>query len=154
MGFFGLTPSADEKRKEEVRTGARAPDRTERKQCWDARDGFYRCLDKNNVVDSLSADGKKIADKQCATEHKAFEDNCASAWVRLFFSLLLLLPLSCRSLSLLVVYVANLFPPKVTYFKRYRVAEHKKRTTLERLEKEGANRVAVEGAGDLLAKKS
>ncbi|KAI4860010.1 cytochrome oxidase c subunit VIb-domain-containing protein [Hypoxylon rubiginosum] len=122
MGFFGLTPSADEKRKEEVRTGARAPDRTERKQCWDARDGFYRCLDKNNVVDSLSADGKKIADKQCATEHKAFEDNCASAWV--------------------------------TYFKRYRVAEHKKRTTLERLEKEGANRVAVEGAGDLLAKKS
>lgn len=85
MGWFST--SADEKRKEEVRTGARAPDRTERKQCWDARDGFYRCLDKNNVVDSLTGEGKKIADKQCATEHKAFEENCASAWVSSLFLL-------------------------------------------------------------------
>ncbi|KAI1769837.1 cytochrome oxidase c subunit VIb-domain-containing protein [Hypoxylon cercidicola] len=117
MGFFGLTSSPEEKRKEEVRTGARAPDRTERKQCWDARDGFYQCLDKNNVIDSLSGEGKKIAEKQCATEHKEFEANCASAWV--------------------------------TYFKRYRVADHKKKETLARLEKEGANRVAVEGPGDM-----
>ncbi|KAI1768509.1 cytochrome oxidase c subunit VIb-domain-containing protein [Hypoxylon sp. FL1150] len=114
MGWFGT--SDDEKRKEEVRTGARAPDRTERKRCWDARDGFYRCLDKNDVVDSLNGDGKKIADKECATEHKAFEENCATAWV--------------------------------TYFKRYRVAEHKKKETYARLEKEGANRIAVDGPGD------
>ncbi|KAI0165207.1 cytochrome oxidase c subunit VIb-domain-containing protein [Hypoxylon sp. FL1284] len=117
MGFFSFTKSDDEKRKEEVRSGARAPDRTERRQCWDARDGFYRCLDKNDVIDSLEGDGKKIADKNCATELKAFEANCASAWV--------------------------------TYFKRYRIAEHKKRTTLERLEREGANRMAVEGPGDM-----
>lgn len=38
--------------------------------------------------------------------------------------------------------------PQVTYFKRYRVAEHKKKETLARLEKEGANRMAVEGPGD------
>ncbi|KAI2635738.1 cytochrome oxidase c subunit VIb-domain-containing protein [Hypomontagnella submonticulosa] len=117
MGLFGLFTSEDEKRKEEVRTGARAPDRTERKQCWDARDNYFKCLDKNDVIDSLNGDGKKIAEKQCAQESKAFEQNCASAWV--------------------------------TYFKRYRVAEYQKKKTLERLEKEGANRMAVEGPGDM-----
>ncbi|KAI1385753.1 cytochrome oxidase c subunit VIb-domain-containing protein [Hypoxylon trugodes] len=116
MGLFGLFTSEDDKRKEEVRTGARAPDRTERKQCWDARDNFYQCLDRHNVIDSLNGEGKKIADKQCAQENKAFEQNCASAWV--------------------------------TYFKRYRVADHQKKKTLERLEKEGANKVAIEGPGD------
>lgn len=83
MGLFGLFTSEDEKRKEEVRTGARAPDRTERKQCWDARDNYFKCLDKNDVIDSLNGDGKKIAEKQCAQESKAFEQNCASAWVSL-----------------------------------------------------------------------
>ncbi|KAI0381374.1 cytochrome oxidase c subunit VIb-domain-containing protein [Hypomontagnella monticulosa] len=116
MGLFGLFASEDDKRKEEVRTGARAPDRTERKQCWDARDNFYKCLDKNDVVDSLNGDGKKIAEKQCAQESKAFEQNCASAWV--------------------------------TYFKRYRVAEYQKKKTIERLEKEGANKMAIDGPGD------
>ncbi|KAI2617898.1 cytochrome oxidase c subunit VIb-domain-containing protein [Hypoxylon sp. NC1633] len=84
MGLFGFFASAEDKRKEEVRTGARAPDRTERKQCWDARDNFYKCLDKHEVIDSLNGDGKKIADKQCAPENKAFEENCASAWVTYF----------------------------------------------------------------------
>lgn len=82
MGLFGFFASADEKRKEEVRTGSRAPDRTERKQCWDARDNFYKCLDKHDVIDSLNGNGKKIADKQCAPENRAFEENCATAWVR------------------------------------------------------------------------
>ncbi|KAI0009611.1 cytochrome oxidase c subunit VIb-domain-containing protein [Xylariaceae sp. FL0662B] len=117
MGFFGLFTSAEEKRKEEVRTGARAPDRSERKQCWDARDTFYRCLDKHDVVDSLNGDGKKIAEKRCAQENKAFEQNCASAWVN--------------------------------YFKRFRVAEIQKKKALEQLEREGANKVAIQGPGDL-----
>ncbi|KAI8627154.1 oxidoreductase-like protein [Xylariaceae sp. FL1651] len=117
MGLFGLFSSEGDKRKEEVRTGARAPDRTERKQCWDARDNFYRCLDKNDVIDSLNGEGKKTADKLCAQEDLAFQQNCASAWV--------------------------------TYFKKYRVAEYQKKRTIERLQKEGANKVAIEGPGDL-----
>ncbi|KAH9905766.1 oxidoreductase-like protein [Xylariomycetidae sp. FL2044] len=84
MGLFGFFNSDDEKRKEEVRTGARAPDRTERKQCWNARDNFYKCLDNNDVIDSLNGEGKKKADKLCAQENKAFEDNCATAWVTYF----------------------------------------------------------------------
>ncbi|OTB01983.1 hypothetical protein M426DRAFT_323065 [Hypoxylon sp. CI-4A] len=117
MGLFGLFGSADDKRKEEVRTGARAPDRTERKQCWDARDNFYKCLDKHEVIDSLNGDGKKIAEKHCSSENKAFEENCASAWV--------------------------------TYFKRYRIADYQKKKTFERLEKEGANKMGIEGSGDM-----
>lgn len=81
MGLFGFFTSAEEQRKQEVRTGARAPDRTERKKCWDARDEFYKCLDKHDVIDSTKDEGKKIAEKQCAKENKNFEDNCAAAWV-------------------------------------------------------------------------
>ncbi|KAI1204209.1 cytochrome oxidase c subunit VIb-domain-containing protein [Annulohypoxylon truncatum] len=84
MGLFGFFSSSDEQRKQEVRTGARAPDRTERKQCWDARDEFYRCLDKHDVIDSTKGDGKKIAEKQCGKENRGFEDNCAAAWVNYF----------------------------------------------------------------------
>ncbi|TGJ79162.1 hypothetical protein E0Z10_g9603 [Xylaria hypoxylon] len=112
MGVFGLFSSQDDKRKEEVRTGARAPDRSERRQCWDARDNFYRCLDKHDVIDSQTGNGKKTADKHCAQEDKAFEDNCATAWV--------------------------------TYFKKYRVAEYQKKKTIERLQKEGANKVGMQ----------
>ncbi|KAI2624448.1 oxidoreductase-like protein [Xylaria nigripes] len=114
MGFFGLISSQEDKRKEEVRTGARAPDRSERKQCWDARDNFYKCLDKHEVIDSLTGEGKKTADKNCAQEDKAFQENCASAWV--------------------------------TYFKKYRLAEHQKKKTLERLQKEGASQVAIQSS--------
>ncbi|KAI0509553.1 oxidoreductase-like protein [Xylaria bambusicola] len=117
MGMFGLWSSEDDKRKDEVRTGARAPDRTERKQCWDARDTFYRCLDKHDVIDSLTGEGKKTADKHCANEDKAFHDNCATAWV--------------------------------TYFKKYRVADYQKKMTFERLQKEGANKVGMQGSADL-----
>ncbi|KAI1088589.1 cytochrome oxidase c subunit VIb-domain-containing protein [Rostrohypoxylon terebratum] len=90
MGLFGFFTSAEEQRKQEVRTGARAPDRTERRKCWDARDEFFKCLDKYDVIDSTKDEGKKIAEKQCAKEHKGFEDNCAAAWVgfssRLYYS--------------------------------------------------------------------
>jgi cytochrome c oxidase assembly factor 6 len=81
MGFFGLFQSAEAKRKEEVRTGAVAPDRSERKRCWEARDGFYQCLDKHNVIDATRGEGKAIATKECANENKKFEQDCAAAWV-------------------------------------------------------------------------
>ncbi|KAI1640777.1 oxidoreductase-like protein [Biscogniauxia mediterranea] len=121
MGFFGFFASEDEKRKEEVRTGARAPDRTERKQCWDARDSYFRCLDGQNVIDALAPEGRKKAEKHCAPESRVFEQNCAVAWV--------------------------------TYFKKARVADFKKKATLQRLEREGANQVAVPGGpGDAPAR--
>jgi cytochrome c oxidase assembly factor 6 len=87
MGLFDYFSSPDSKRAEEIRKGAVAPDRTERKKCWEARDVFYGCLDKNNVIDSLNGEGKKTAEKQCANENKQFEQDCAAAWVSFFLSL-------------------------------------------------------------------
>ncbi|KAI0016560.1 oxidoreductase-like protein [Xylariomycetidae sp. FL0641] len=84
MGLFGFFASDEEKRKQEVRSGARAPDRTERKQCWDARDSYYKCLDKHDVINSMNGEGKEKSDKFCSQEDKAFQDNCASAWVTYF----------------------------------------------------------------------
>jgi cytochrome c oxidase assembly factor 6 len=81
MGLFDWFTSAESKRAEEVRTGVVAPAREERKKCWEARDTFYSCLDKNDVIDSLSGDGKRTAEKQCAQESRQFEQDCASSWV-------------------------------------------------------------------------
>lgn len=82
MGLFDYFSSPDEKRKEEVRKGAVVPDRSERKRCWEARDGYYGCLDKHDIIDSTKGSGKAKADKECAGEGKKFEEDCAAAWVR------------------------------------------------------------------------
>ena len=56
-----------------------APDRTQRAKCWEARDVYFRCLDKNQIIDSIKEGGK--AAKVCGNESKEFEANCASSWV-------------------------------------------------------------------------
>ena len=56
-----------------------APDRSARQQCWDGRDGFFACLERNGIVDSVKEDEK--ARKACAPELKEFERVCASSWV-------------------------------------------------------------------------
>ncbi|KAK6216444.1 hypothetical protein LQW54_003449 [Pestalotiopsis sp. IQ-011] len=84
MGLFDYFSSPDEKRKEEVRKGAVVPDRSERKRCWEARDGYYGCLDKHDIIDSTKGSGKAKADKECAGEGKKFEEDCAAAWVKYF----------------------------------------------------------------------
>jgi cytochrome c oxidase assembly factor 6 len=88
MGLFGLFAASDaDKRATEVRTGAVAPSRAERKQCWLARDAYFACLDANNIVDALKDD--KAAAKACGAESAGFEKDCATQWVG-FFSFLLL----------------------------------------------------------------
>lgn len=61
-----------------------APDRSQRSKCWEARDAYFACLDKNNVIDSLSSANKAVADKACAEESKDFDSSCASSWVQYF----------------------------------------------------------------------
>lgn len=59
-----------------------APDRTQRARCWEARDVYFQCLDKNNIIDSIKEKDK--AKKGCSAEEVEFEANCASSWVGLF----------------------------------------------------------------------
>jgi cytochrome c oxidase assembly factor 6 len=56
-----------------------APDRTQRAKCWEARDAYFKCLDRNNIIDSISEKDK--AEKGCGAEARGFESNCASSWV-------------------------------------------------------------------------
>ena len=58
-----------------------APDRSQRAKCWEARDSYFKCLDNNGIVDSISEKDK--AAKACTVEGRGFEANCASSWVSL-----------------------------------------------------------------------
>ncbi|KAF9870726.1 hypothetical protein CkaCkLH20_11828 [Colletotrichum karsti] len=81
MGFFSAK-SDEDRRAEEVRSGAVAPKRNERRKCWDARDAYFGCLDRNNIVDALKDD--RQARKACGAENTDFERDCAAAWVKYF----------------------------------------------------------------------
>ncbi|KAF3939296.1 hypothetical protein ABW19_dt0200319 [Dactylella cylindrospora] len=59
-----------------------APDRTERQKCWEARDAFFSCLDKHDILDSIKDSG--AAGKKCSGELKVFEKDCAASWVEYF----------------------------------------------------------------------
>src|ERR1700761_8688103 len=59
--------------------GYEAPGRLSRAKCWDSRDAFYQCLDRNNILDAIK--DKDAADRACGNESENFEQNCASSWV-------------------------------------------------------------------------
>ncbi|KAJ3904409.1 cytochrome oxidase c subunit VIb-domain-containing protein [Lentinula edodes] len=51
--------------------------REDRSKCWEARDKYFACLDRVGVL--KPGDEKK--DGACASEDKAYEQNCAKSWV-------------------------------------------------------------------------
>ena len=60
-----------------------SPSRTNRKKCYEARDSFFECLDKNNILDSINTkSGREKAETFCSQFDKEFEANCAHSWVR------------------------------------------------------------------------
>lgn len=80
MGLTDFWKSPTDKRADEVRSGAVAPSRTERKRCWESRDAYFSCLDRNGILDAIKDD--KAAARQCGGESAAFEKDCAAEWVR------------------------------------------------------------------------
>lgn len=78
---FGAPAAVAEeaRRAEQVRSGARAPDRTERRRCWEGRDAYFACLDRHGILDALK--DEKAAASACSAEAVAFETNCAKEWV-------------------------------------------------------------------------
>lgn len=83
LGLF--EQSEADKRAAEVRAGTVAPTRSERQKCWMARDSYFACLDKNNIVDALK--DEKAAAKACKAESAEFEKDCAAQWVSYILSL-------------------------------------------------------------------
>ncbi|KAH8757201.1 oxidoreductase-like protein [Diaporthe sp. PMI_573] len=110
MGLTDFWKSSTDKRADEVRSGAVAPTRTERRRCWESRDAYFECLDRNNILDAVK--DEKAAAKQCGGESAVFEKDCATEWV--------------------------------TYFKKWRVAEHNKKQRLAQLQAQGAQSVQIQ----------
>jgi len=79
MGW--LPWSSGDSNKNAASDGGRiAPDRTSRARCWEGRDLFFACLDKNDILDGIKEDGK--ARQKCAKEVAEFEEACSQSWVR------------------------------------------------------------------------
>lgn len=58
------------------------PDKVQRKKCWDARDEYWKCLDKYSPEYSPSSG--EAGPKECAKLRKLFETGCPAKWVQHF----------------------------------------------------------------------
>ncbi|GAA6027749.1 hypothetical protein JCM8097_008015 [Rhodosporidiobolus ruineniae] len=74
MGWFS---SSSAPATSEPQPGA-APDRSARADCWNHRDAYYACLDKNGV----SVPGQE-GDK-CKKENDQYKGKCAASWIDYF----------------------------------------------------------------------
>ncbi|CCJ30436.1 unnamed protein product [Pneumocystis jirovecii] len=54
------------------------PTKSERQHCWEARDIFFHCLDKNSIINPLTQ-SEKIR-LTCLLEEKTFKNSCAKSW--------------------------------------------------------------------------
>jgi len=79
MGWFSSEPATPTSPKPSSDGGFIAPDRSARAVCWEGRDAFFACLDREGIIDSVRNSEK--ANKACAPELEAFEKACASSWV-------------------------------------------------------------------------
>ncbi|KAI9738219.1 MAG: hypothetical protein M1834_008717 [Cirrosporium novae-zelandiae] len=84
MGFFssGPKPGTPEAPKATHDGAYIAPDRSKRAHCWEARDIYFGCLTKNNIIDSIKE--KDNADRLCSKESQQFDKDCATSWVTYF----------------------------------------------------------------------
>ncbi|KUJ15105.1 uncharacterized protein LY89DRAFT_649772 [Mollisia scopiformis] len=78
MGFFSSSAPSPPAPRISADGAPIAPGRSERAKCWEARDAYFECLDKNSIVDSIT--DKDKAAKACSAEGRGFEANCASSW--------------------------------------------------------------------------
>ena len=77
----GSPKSADQPVIEKAHDGGLvAPDRNKREMCYESRDIFFECLDKNNILDAIREDEQSR--KACPQEVADYERDCAKSWVR------------------------------------------------------------------------
>lgn len=139
MGLTDFWKSPTDKRADEVRSGAVAPSRTERRRCWESRDAYFACLDRNNILDAVKDD--KAAAKQCGGESAVFERDCAAEWVRQRDSTHDGGGGGASEQAAIWLTSGEI---QVTYFKKWRVAEHNKKQRLAQLQAQGAQNVQIQ----------
>jgi cytochrome c oxidase assembly factor 6 len=76
------SPSSTNSQKTSSDGGRVAPDRSSREQCYHARDVFFECLDRGDILDAIKHDGE--ARRKCAREVVEFETACSKAWAKYF----------------------------------------------------------------------
>jgi cytochrome c oxidase assembly factor 6 len=138
---MGWIPWSSGSNKDAASDGGRiAPDRTSRARCWEGRDLFFACLDKNDILDGIKEDGK--ARQKCAKEVAEFEEACSKSWVRTrtwsLWSAHHVVPLRSMSFFLWSFSNTNLDFTQVKYFKEKRVMEYNRDKTIERIQNEDA----------------
>ncbi|CAH2352086.1 cytochrome c oxidase assembly factor 6 [[Candida] railenensis] len=74
MGFF----SKDES------TPSLPPNKTKRKECWDARDKFFECLTSNNIDNSLDPKEMSNVESNCGQFRTDFKNKCVASWFQYF----------------------------------------------------------------------
>lgn len=134
--------------------GRIAPNRTSRTHCYEGRDLFFSCLDRNNILDAIKDD--KEARRKCGKEVADFEAACSQAWVCFFPSFyknLSICPFLEKGLSTYVLFcwfylilameidADSAASIQVKYFKEKRVMEYNRDKTIERIQKEDAKKV-------------
>ncbi|CCU74843.1 hypothetical protein BGHDH14_bgh01922 [Blumeria hordei DH14] len=80
MGLLGYFDQSSVKPKLASDGAPIAPDRSQRAKCWEARDAFFECLDRHNIIDSIR--DKDKVEEVCRREEKPFQLQCASSWQR------------------------------------------------------------------------
>jgi cytochrome c oxidase assembly factor 6 len=104
------------------------PSRGNRAKCYEARDAFFECLDKNNILDSINSKaGRAATQTACGSADQVFEKNCAHSWVWR----LRIRPCSRANMRL-----------QVEYFKKQRVVNYQKEQTIKKIEAEGGEIIA------------
>ncbi|KAI9156000.1 hypothetical protein H9P43_009110 [Blastocladiella emersonii ATCC 22665] len=58
------------------------PDKSKRRVCWSARDGYLACLDRSYGIDAPSVDANSL----CLRELAEFQKACPSSWVKHFIN--------------------------------------------------------------------
>jgi len=85
MGWFSSSPSAPQAATAATNSptsldGTYTPlKRNERKACWEARDAYFRCLDKNNILDAVKDADAALTN--CPSENAYYEQDCATSWL-------------------------------------------------------------------------
>jgi cytochrome c oxidase assembly factor 6 len=82
MGWLPWASSGDDGVKKTTGGAFESPSRSNRAKCYESRDAFFECLDRNNILDSVhTKDGIAKSKKACGQQDEVFEKNCAHSWV-------------------------------------------------------------------------